>query len=706
MRRASIIVFEPQFDLAENTMCFSVLGVTYSFSLPQQTLSKLGRHSNINWLVSPDGTHAAFLRDHNLWVVDIDSGCERALTTDGTEFNSYADTPAAMRGYRARQNDALPEALWSPNGKWLLTLQTDDRHVPELSIVDYVPVQGVRPIPSANRTSLPGDPKVTEFRIVAIEVDTQRQVEARHPRLCAVRMNSTPLGSNLAWWGKDSKTAYFVDIERGERTAHLVELKADTGATRIVFSEVSDTYIEMSVNVYTKALLYPLPATDELVWYSERSGHGHLYLYDLATGTCRNQITSGDWQVRDILHVDAIARDVLFMAAGIADGENPYICKPCLASLDSGAVRVVSPEKGDHLVWTDSDMSLKLKKLEGRDPRFISGTSPSGVFFIETISCVDGMPTTFLRRRDGDLIVVLETATWTPPDGWQWPESVTLNTAGGEERMYGLLFKPLGYVPGQRYPLIDLIYGGPQINNVPQSSFADGSRGTHTFLDAAHLAAIGVFVLIVDGRGTAYRERSFRVSSYRAVQSASNLDDHISAIRQLEKQRSDIDLEKVGVTGFSAGGYMCALAALRHGDFFKVAVAGSGNYDQSLFWHSWGERYHGEYSKEHYSIQAAKTYASELVGKLLLVHGLRDEGCHPAALFQLIQSLIDANKDPDIVILPGASHEWTGYGMRRRLDYFTRHLLDAIPPGFPPFELPIERVVKKMGANMDAASHA
>jgi dipeptidyl aminopeptidase/acylaminoacyl peptidase len=698
-----LIVREPRFDANAATLSFSAYGESYAYDLGAGSLAPARKHADVNWAASPDGARALLLRDHNLWLRDIESGEERALTTDGSEFYAYGDTPAAMRGVRARLGDKAPEALWSPDGRWLLTLQTDDRHVPELALADYAPLEGARPKISTNRTSLPADPKVTEFRMIAIEVETGRQVEARYPRLSAVRMNTTPFAAKLAWWSGDCGTAYFVDVERGEKAAHVVAFDVATGVTRTVFSERADSYVEMSVNVYTAALVHPLPSTNELVWYSERSGRGHLYLYDLATGACRGAITAGDWQIRELLRIDADRREVFCLAAGIADDENPYVCKPCVASLDGGATTILSTAPGDHRIWSGSDLSLMLKKVEGLDVAPVSGLSPTGAFFVETVSRVDTLPTTYLRDRSGREIAVLGQASGDLPEGWQWPEPISCLAADGETATYGLLFKPLGYEPGKRYPLIDQIYGGPQVSNVPQSSFADGGlMGSGAYLDAVHLSALGAFVMILDGRGTANRERAFRAASYRAAHNASNLEDHVAAIRQLAEARPDIDPDRVGITGFSAGGYMSVHAALRFGDMFRVAVAGGGNYDQALFWHSWGERYHGAYDPDHYAVQAAKTYAEGLQGKLMLVHGLQDEGCHPAGLFQLVQALIEANKDHDLVILPRAGHDWTGYGMRRRLDYFTTHLFGGTPPTAAAFERPFDRLLKKVAANAKA----
>jgi dipeptidyl-peptidase 4 len=689
-----------RFDIADGKVEFSAFGDSYALSLNDGLLSSTTKRADLTWSAAPDGKAAMLVRDWNLWRRDLDSGEESSLTKDGSEYFAYSTTPASMRVVQQNQGGMAPQGIWSPDSRFFLTLQVDDRQVPDLAVAEYAPLQGVRPNVTSNKTSLPGDPKVTEFRMIAVEATTGRQIEARYPRLSAVRMNDTPFAAQLAWWSADSLTAYFVDIERGEKAVHVVAFDIATGTTRIVFSETSPSYVELSVNVYAPALIYPLPESNELVWYSERSGHGHLYLYDLVTGALKTAITQGPWQIRDVVHIDAPRREVFFLAAGIAPDENPYICKPCRASIDGGSVKVLSDAPGNHSVWRRGEFGLTVLKIVGVDVAAISGRSPGGDFFVETVGAVDGLPRTYLRDRDGKEIALLEQAHFDAPSGWSWPEPVVCKAADGVTDTFGVLFKPFGYDPSASYPIIDYIYGGPQVSNTPQSSFAAGGVLTAgAFLEGAHLSALGAFVLILDGRGTANREQAFRTASYGAAQTASNLEDHIAAIRQLANTRGQIDLERVGITGFSGGGYMTALAALRFGEFFKVAVAGGGNYDQGLFWHCWGERYHGPYDPDHYATQAAKTYAGGLTGKLLLVHGLMDTGCHPAALFQLLQALIDAGKDPDLVILPRAGHDWTGYGVRRRLDYFVTHLFGETPPPASSFTRSFDLLIAKIAAN-------
>lgn len=678
---------------------FDAYGKSWSHDFVSGVLAETTQTRDRNWVISPDGRLAAIVREHNLWVREMETGGERALTADGTEFHAYADAPAPARVLRARLG-ARAEAVWSPDSRRILTLQVDDRDVAELPVMSFAPPDGLRPRVSANRTSLPGDCKITEFRMICLEVETGRQIEARYPRLAAVRMNDTPFSGGRTWWSDDSRTAYFVDIERGERAVHVVAFDVETGETRVMFSERADSYVDLGVSVYASALIFPLPRTRELLWYSERSGRGHLYLYDIETGALKRAVTSGAWQVRNVLGVDPLRREVFLTAAGIAPDEDPYTCKPVLANLDGGEERVVSSERGEHLIWRPGDGALASISLTGGDPLRVSGLSPDGEYFVETVGTVTGLPKTVLRRRGGAEVSVLERAEGPLPDWWSWPEPVKLIAADNETDIFGLLFTPRGYDPAETYPVIDYIYGGPQVAATPKMAFGEGGARGAAFIEAATLAALGAFALVLDGRGTAERERGFREASHGVIHTASNIEDHIAGIRQLAERHPAMDLERVGITGFSAGGYASALAALRFGHFFKVAVAGGGNYDQALFWHCWGERYQGPYDPDLYAAQAARTYAKGLTGRLLLIHGLMDSGCHPAGLFQLVQALIEAEKDVDLVLLPRAAHELTGYGERRRLDYFVTHLFGSTPPAPVRLLLAADEIARRVAANV------
>lgn len=628
--------------------------------------------------IAPDGMTRIVLRDSNL--VLLRDGEECALTSDGEEANAYASVPLAKRPFELLVASA-PQGMWSPDGRYFFTLRVDERLVGSLPIMEFLPAHGTRPQVRTNRTSLPGDEHVTEFTMVMVDLEGG-VAEIDHPPLPSVRMNDTPFSGGMAWWSADSRTAYFIAIQRGEFKVSVIACDAATGKTRVVFSEEADAPIDLSVNVYTPALVEFLPSRNQLVWYSERSGRGQFYLYDLINGHLVKQITDGDWHIRELLGTDDDESTLFFLAGGIGSASTPYQVRPCSVRLDEGpaSVRVLLDDDGDHLVYRAGDWSSSASAPFHTPLASIAGLAPGAGYLVDTISYLDRLPRTVLIDREGVMIRELESGDSSAlPKGWRWPIPVRTTAADGTTYVYGVLFTPHNYDPNGNYPVIDAIYGGPQVHIVPSGAFADGASMLR-LIEAMALSELGAFTLILDGRGTTERDREFHHTSWRKIHEASNIDDHIAAIRQLHATYPAMDLNRVGITGFSAGGYATALASFQHGDFFKVAVAGGGNYDQSLFWHTWGERYHGLYEEDHYATQAAKTYAAQASGKILFIHGLRDFGCHPASLFQVLQKMIEHGKDYDLVLLPAAGHALGGYGERRRLDYFVTHLFGGVPP--------------------------
>jgi dipeptidyl aminopeptidase/acylaminoacyl peptidase len=626
-----------------------------------------------NYALSPDGSLGVFSKDYNLWVEDMKSGAQTQLTFDGETYYAYGAPPAARSS-----SSPTPAVMWSPDAKRIFTAQTDDRKVLDLPTIDFAPQDGVRPTVSHTKAALPGDPNVTTFRLVIIDVATGHQTAIRYPPVPAVRMNDSPVEGNRVWWGADSKVAYFVDVERGEKVAHVAAVDVSSGNVRELFSERSDTYVELGSDVYAPASIRPLPKSNELIWYSERSGWAHLYLYNLTTGKLLRSLTRGNWLVRNILGIDENRRELYVSIAGLTPGKNPYYREIARVNLDTGAMKVLSSSAEDHEVLErggGSSEAAELEILAGADPDSLVGFAPSGNYFVETVTTADTPAKTFLRDRDGKLIATIEAGDSSRvPRFWRWPRTISLTSADGRTQINALVFKPSDYDPGKKYPVIDYIYGGPQIAYVP-TGFAQGA-----YLDAASLAELGFVTIMIDGRGSAQRDRAFHTASYGKVETASDLDDHLAGIQQLAAIDPAVDGSRVGIIGFSAGGYMTASAMLRYPDFFKVGISASGNHDQRLFWSTWGERYEGYPVGDNYKQQANLTYAAHLKGKLLLIHGLLDSGVHPAAVFQLEQALIDNNKDFDLLLFPRSHHDIPGYGTRRTWDYFVTNLAGASPP--------------------------
>ena len=652
------------------TVRFLLADQLWEYAVPHDRLTRVeDAPSNASWVVSPDGQWAIYSQDYNLWVKNLSNGGDRQLTWDGGQYYVYGAAPDAAGGLGQK-----PNVIWSPDSRRILTEQTDDRKVRELPGIDLAPNDGLKPAPLSIRTALPGDEHVPIFRMTAIDVNTGRQTPAKYAPVPAVRMYDTPIYGNRAWWGKEDR-AYFVDLNRGETSARVVEFDTNTGETRILFTESDAVNLELSASIYGNAELVPLRKTNELLWFSERSGWAHLYLYNLETGKLKKPVTGGDWRVREILAVDEDRREIFLAASSRHPGRNPYYREIMRVGIDDGAITVLSASNHDHVVYEPLGDGLQLLHIEQDDVAAVSGISPSYNYFVETRTRVDEPPCTVLNDRRGKLVLTLECPEKRPAtENWQWPEPVALVSADGVTDIRGVVFRPSGFTPDTSYPVIDFVYGGPQ------SSHAPTALGGATFMTAQSLAELGFIVVIIDGRGTAERSKAFRAHSYGAVERASDLEDHIAGIRQLAERYDYMDLNRVGITGFSAGGYMTAIAMLRYPGFYKTGVAIAGNYDQRLFWHSWGERYQGMPTGDNYKSQAAATYAANLTGNLLFIHGLRDMGVHPAGLFQLVQSLTEKGKTFDMLLLPRDGHEMSGYVMVRMWDYFVRHLAGEEPP--------------------------
>lgn len=629
---------------------------------------------------NPQGTASIAVLEHNLHLTH--DGATVALTTDGTADHAYASAPLAARHQHEAAGTSV-QGLWSPDGASFLTLRTDERLVETLPLLEYLPEHGIRPEVRLNRTSLPGDEHITSFELLVVDVASGEVRSIDHDPQPAIRMNDTIFSAEMAWWSADSTKAYFVHVSRGEARAEVVEYDPGTGATRVLFAEESETYIDLSTNVYSPALIVPLPKSGRVVWFSERSGHGHLYLYDLASGVLVRQLTDGPWMVRDVLAVDDQEETLFALAGGYPGTATPYQTRVVSIDIATGqsSIRALRDDEGTHAVFRPMAYDALVEALvTGERVQGISGFSPGANYFVDTISSLEGMPHTILCDRDGRALLTLEDPSPEAlPDEWTWPVPISGLAKDGTTQVFGLMFLPRDYREDRSYPVIDVVYGGPQVHTAPEGAFGS-AFSRRALLEALALAQLGAFVTIIDGRGTSDRDRAFHETSWRSAHEASSLDDHVEVIRSAAERYPQMDLTRVGITGFSAGGYASALGAFRHGDFYRVAVAGGGNYDQSLFWHTWGERYHGAYDADHYATQAAKSYVDGFTGKILFIHGLRDHGCHPAALFQLLQRMIEANVDYDLVLLPAEGHTLGGYGQRRRMDYFVTNLFGSQPP--------------------------
>lgn len=627
-----------------------------------------------NGLLSPDGQRIAFVRDNNLWVQDLISGEEHPLTQDGTADYPYAMAPAF---FGAPSTPAV-QAVWSPNSQQLFTYQLDFRQVASRSIIHHVPQDGTtRPQILEYKSAYPDDEHIETYRLVTINVKTRQIQAANHKNLPLGRFGAGFFSEEkFGWWANDSRRAYFVEVTRGAKKARVVEYDTQTGVTRVLFEESSDTFVKLSHDLFEPPLLLPLPDSDELIWFSERNGWGHLYLYDLNTGELKHPISEGEWLVRDILHADIERRELLIQTAARDSDISPYYRDVCRVHLDTGAMTPVVCGAYDHLVHKPTSKLTKIRTLFNLDAPGVSGVSPSGDFLITMRSRVDKLPVSLLVDREGNEVLTLETAdAYNLKTDGQLPEPIQVTSADGETDIHGVIYRPPGFSPNNSYPVLDFSCGHPGFSCVPHASFVNGPLYGDAYLSGLAYAALGFVVVAIEGRGTPYRHKAFQDESYGCMSSANTFEDRMTGLRQLAQRYPYMDLDRVGIVAYD-GMTSPVYGLLEQPDFYKVGVmiALSDSRFESA---SRAEMFEGT------NLQLKSPYpeslAALLQGKLLLIHGMLDSVTPPVATFRLIDALQQNNKDFDMLLLPNEGHDIPSYALRRTWDYLVEHLQHQEP---------------------------
>jgi len=602
---------------------------------------------------SPDGRSTAFVRDWNLWIRDVTTKKETQLTTDGVKDFGYAtDNAGWTRSDR-------PILVWSPDSKKIATFQQDQRNVGEMYVVD---TRVGHPNLQAWKYPLPGDAVVTMIHRVVIDVATgkitrfQMEPDQHRSSLCDDIACRGGEWSDVQW-GEDGTAVAFVSTARDHKREQLYVADASTGVVRTVMEEKAETFFEAGNGRVNWRFL---PRSNEVIWFSERDGWGQLYLYDLKTGREKAQITKGEGNVTQLLHVDEQNRVLYFAAVGKESGRDPYFRHFYRIGMDGQNLRLLTPGDADH------DITV----------------SPSGRFFVDVYSKPDVPPVAELRDADGTLLMTLEAADISrlTARGWRPPMPITVKARDGSTDLYGLLYKPTTLDPSRKYPIVNHIYPGPQTGSVGGRTFS-AARG-----DAQALAELGFIVVEIDGMGTPWRSKRFH-EAYYGNMGDNTLADQVAGMRELARRFSWIDVDRAGIYGHSGGGYAAADAMFRYPDFFKVGISEAGNHDNRSYEDDWAEKWQGLLRMNadgttNYDNQANQLVAKNLKGKLLLAHGTMDTNVPPYNTLLVVNELIKANKDFDLLMLPNRGHGFGNepYMVRRRWDYFVKYLLGAEPP--------------------------
>ena len=619
---------------------------------------------NRNEFLSPNGKLAAYIEDFNLWIRNTKTGKRIQLTFDGKKDYGYATNNAGWIQSKG------PVLKWSPKSDKIATFRQDARGVGEM----YLTTTNVgHPILQAWKYALPGDEKIFEIERLIIDIKSNKIIKLKMKndfQRSTTTDHVAGRGGELldTQWSEDSSKLAFISSSRDHKEAHLQIADSKTGNVYSVHKENVDTYYESGVRSENWKVLFE---SNEFIWYSEKDNWGHIYLYDLNTKKLKNRITSGNWLVRKVMHIDSDKREIIFTAGGKEKG-NPYHVYMYKVNFDGNNLTCLTPEKGTHSI----------------------NPSPNWNYFVTTYSTTKNAPKSILKDRDGKTLFQLSTSNTDElkENGWQEPIEFNVKARDEKTNLYGLLYLPSNYKKNEKYPVLNYIYPGPQSGSVGNYSFMVARR------DFQALAELGFAVVAVDAMGTPGRSKSFH-DAYYGNMGDNGLPDNIAAIKQLSKKYTSMDLTKVGIWGHSGGGFASTGALLRYPEFYDVAVSSSGNHDNRNYEADWGEKWQGlmqpvdlniednnsEYDsrKTNYDSQANQLLVENLKGKLLIAHGMLDDNVPPSNTMLVVDELIKANKDFDLILFPNKRHGYgdlSNYMMRRKWDYFVKHLKGVEPP--------------------------
>lgn len=576
-------------------------------------------------VTSPDGKYTAFIKNDNIYVKEVATGKEKQLSLDGTLSNYYSSY-----------------IRWSPDSKKVVSCRIRPIEKRFVYYVESSPADQLQPKLHKQEYAKPGDE--LPFKVPCIyEVETGRGI------IPSTDLFAQQYEIYAPEWSSDSRAVTFEYNQRGHQVFRVLEFSAETGKVRPLIEEISDKYVN-----YTRHFRHDLKDGKHIIWMSERDNWNHLYMYDRTTAQPIQQITKGEWYVRQVLQVDEDNRIIYFSANGMQPDEDPYLIRYYRIGFDGKNLTCLTPEEGMHKAWFSEDMN----------------------YLVDVYSMVNKAPVTVLRSaKDGKVVMPLETAdiSGLEAEGWKSPEVFTAKGRDGKTDMWGLIVRPTNFDPNKKYPVIEYIYQGPGDQYVPKTFMSYNWYMTS-------LAELGFIVVMVDGMSTSFRSREFENVCYKNLKDA-GLPDHIAWIKAAAQRYSYMDIDRVGIYGCSAGGQESTNAVLLHPDFYKAAYSACGCHDNRMDKIWWNELWMGYPVDESYKECSNVENAHLLTRPLMLVVGELDDNVDPASTMQLVNALIKANKDFELVVIPGAHHTMgEDFGERKRYDFFVRHLMGGSPP--------------------------
>lgn len=648
-------LYSYEVDENRELLSFRFNGKNYDYALRDKALKQVEpeksavknsyRPNSIDYWkkFNSDSTKYIFGKGHNVYLFDIKSNIEYKLSSDGEPYFSYNSNNTA-------ENDTIKpvstSAVWIGNN--IISWREDKRQIGEMAVINSL--SNPHPTIRSYKFPMPGDSTTVGYDVkiwsaASLVARTIKVTEEKDQRV--ILAGQLVNGRTYLWGdrlGVNSNYTYFLRRSRSNEKVELCRLDFNSGQVKVLINESTSPHF--NEQLFTVKILNN---DKDILFWSERTGFGQYYHYD-NTGKLLNKIgPKGNYVVSKIVELDTTKRELFLEVYGYSKGVNPYYKQYLKAFLDNEKGILLTPEPSDNQIAFSDD-----KK-----------------YILNTYSTANSPSTHVIRATNGKLISSLGQANMEKlkATGWSAPEQIQLTAADDSTALYGLLYKPSDFDPNKKYPIISSVYPGPQEDFVPQSFSIDDNQH-QTFAD------LGFLILQIPSRGSSpYRGLQFHSYSHGNMRDYP-LADNKKAIEDLAKNRSYIDLNKVGIFGHSGGGFMTATAMMSSPEFYKVGVAASGNYDPNIYTQWWGETYHGvnTTNKPNY-IPTAIELAPNLIGKLLLITGDVDTNVHPAHTFRLANALIKANKFFDMMVLPGKDHglgDW--YYQSLIANYFLLHL--------------------------------
>ncbi len=576
-------------------------------------------------VTSPDGKYEAYIKNDNIFVRDKASGRERQLSQDGTLSNYYSSY-----------------IQWSPDSRKVLSCRIRPVQKRYVYYVESSPRDQLQPKLHQQEYAKPGDE--LPFKVPCIF-----HVEIGQRCIPETSLFAHQYSLSYLRWDADSKSVTFEYNERGHKTYRVLELSAEDGKVRTLIEEKEEKYVNYPL-IYRNYL----QDGKHILWTSERDNYNHLYLYDRTTGRPVRQITKGRWYVRGVQHVDEQNQWIYFSANGMNPKEDPYLIHYYRIGFDGKGLVELTPDEGMHQAWFSSDYR----------------------YLVDVYSKVDTPPVAVLRdARTGRQVMPLEQADISrlEANGWRAPEVFSAKGRDGKTDIWGVIYRPTNFDPSRKYPVVEYIYSGPGGQHVPKSFSSYNWWMTS-------LAELGFIVVQVDGMSTSFRSKDFEEVCYKNLKDA-GLPDHMAWLQEAARRYPYIDLERVGIFGSSAGGQEAMSAVLFHPEFYKAAYSACGCHDNRMDKIWWNELWMGYPVDSSYIESSNVEQAHRLERPLMLVVGEMDDNVDPASTMQVVNALIRANKDFELVVVPGAGHTMgDNFGEHKRYDFFVRHLMGVEPP--------------------------